>query len=360
MLAANLGYAVLGSLLLASFATGAFQLWHLYAVTFGSALFAALERPAFQACVATLVPDGHRDRANAIAQMTSPAAGVVAPAVAGLLYALVGVVGAISIDIATFVLAIGVLAAVRIPKPVETAEGAAMRAPLWRQVFDGFRYLAARPVLLGFNAYASAVNLAANTVMVLLTPYVLARTGSAQLFGVVLAVMNVGGIAGSLVIGAGGRFGSRMTTVVLGTAVGGLCIALAGVSQAGWALAASLFVMMFALAFANAPFMSMMQAKVPPDLQGRVFAALLQVALLTTPVAALVAGPLADRVFEPARREPAWRSVAWLVGGGSGAGMALMFAISGALTVTLSAGVWAIPAVRRLEADLPDYVAADT
>ena len=46
MLIANLGFTVVSGLLLLSFASGAFRLWHLYALTLGAALFAALERPA--------------------------------------------------------------------------------------------------------------------------------------------------------------------------------------------------------------------------------------------------------------------------------------------------------------------------
>ncbi len=115
--------------------------------------------------------------------------------------------------------------------------------------------------------------------------------------------------------------------------------------------------MFFALAFANAPFLSILQAKIAPDLQGRVFAAYLQVALLLTPLASLVAGPLADRVFEPARRLPAWRGVGWLVGFGPGAGIGMIFVVSSALVLALSLAAYAIPAVRRLEADLPDHAA---
>ena len=119
--------------------------------------------------------------------------------------------------------------------------------------------------------------------------------------------MNVGGIAGALVIGAGGRIGSRMNTVMLGIVVAGLFIGVAGVARDAPAIGASLFLMFFALAFTNAPFWSILQAKVAPDLQGRVFAAYLQVLMLLTPLAFLVAGPLADRVFEPARRLPVWQ-----------------------------------------------------
>lgn len=358
MLIANLGFTVVNGLLLLSFASGAFRLWHLYALTLGASLFTSLAGPAFQASVAMLVPDSQRDRANALSQMTGAAAGVIAPALAGILYALVGVIGAIGIDIATFIAAIVVLAVVRIPRPAESAEGRAMRSALWRQVFDGFRYLAARPVLLGFCGYVSMVNFLANGALVLLTPYVLARIGSAQLFGVVLAVMNVGGIAGSLIISAGGRIGSRMNTVMLAIVAAGLFIGLAGVARDAPTLGAALFLLLFVLAFANAPFWSIMQAKIAPDLQGRVFAAYLQVAMLLAPLASLVAGPLADRVFEPARRQPVWRGVGWLVGVGPGAGMGMMFVVAGSVILALSLAVYAIPAVRRLEADLPDHAAA--
>ena len=43
MLVANIGYVVASGLLLASFASGAFQLWHLYVLVLGSALCAAIE-----------------------------------------------------------------------------------------------------------------------------------------------------------------------------------------------------------------------------------------------------------------------------------------------------------------------------
>ena len=149
-----------------------------------------------------------------------------------------------------------------------------------------------------------------------------------------------------------------MNTVMLGVIAAGLFLGLAGVAREAMAISASLFLMLFALAFTDAPFWSILQAKVAPDLQGRVFAAYLQLAMLTAPLAFLVAGPLADRVFEPARRLPVWRSVGWLVGAGPGAGMGLMFVVAGAVILALSLTVYAIPAVRRLESGLPDHAAA--
>ena len=358
MLIANIGFTIVSALLLASFATGAFQLWQLYTLTLVASLFTALQTPAFVASIAMLVPDHHRDRANAIGQLSASAAGVVSPALAGMLYAIVGVTGSIAIDIATFVVAIAVLASVRIPRPSETAEGRAMRSAGLSQLFDGFRYLLARPALFGFCVYVSVINFFANAGLVLITPYVLARTGSAQLLGIVLAVMSAGGIAGALVLTARGRIASRMNTMMIAIAALGLFIGLAGIARSAPAIGASLFLVLFALAFTDAPFWSMMQAKVAPDLQGRVFAAHLQVAFLMAPLAFLVAGPLADRVFEPARHRPVWHAVAWLVGAGPGAGIGMILVLAGTLILALSLAVYAIPVVRRLEKDLPDYAAA--
>ena len=84
---ANVGFVVTSGLLLASFASGAFQLWHLYALALINASILTVSGPAFRASVAMLVPDTHRDRANAIGQMTGPAANAIAPTMAGLLYA---------------------------------------------------------------------------------------------------------------------------------------------------------------------------------------------------------------------------------------------------------------------------------
>jgi hypothetical protein len=81
------------------------------------------------------------------------------------------------------------------------------------------------------------------------------------------------------------------------------------------------------------------------------------IALLTTPIAPIVAGTLADLVLEPAMRtHNAFSSIfgAW-VGTGPGAGMALLIVlcgIGGALAGL--SGYW-IPAIRNVETILPDH-----
>ena len=55
------------------------------------------------------------DAAHALLQMMGPGAGIIAPAITGLIYAFIGVIGAIIIDFATFLVAVGVILVVHIP-----------------------------------------------------------------------------------------------------------------------------------------------------------------------------------------------------------------------------------------------------
>jgi DHA3 family macrolide efflux protein-like MFS transporter len=355
MLLANVGYVVSSGLLLFSFASGAFQLWHLYALVLSGALCAAIEAPAFAASVAMLVPDSHRDRANALAMLGAPAAGVLAPAVAGLLYAVIGVEGSILLDIASFLFALVALALVRIPMPSQSAEGGGRRAPVWRQAFDGFRYLLDRPLLLGLCGCFSVTSFLALGALALNVPYILDRTGSVAGLGLVMGAVNFGALAGAVAMAVWGGTRPRIHTVMLAAVVVGAFLALAGVSRGAFSIGASLFMLMFAVPFIEAASMSIFQAKTPPDLQGRVFAAVGQITALLRPAAYLVVGPLADRVFEPARQAPLWRRFAWLVGAGPGAGIGLMFVIAGTLALLFSLAVYGVPAIRRMETTLPDH-----
>ena len=160
-------------------------------------------------------------------------------------------------------------------------------------------------------------------VTVLGTPYFLARTGSEMLFGLVFSALNLGAVAGALAMSAWGGTRPRVNTVFPGFIIGGLFFALGGAARDAPWLAASFFVFMFTVPITNAATISIFQAKVAPDLQGRVFAAVGQINGVLAPVAFLIAGPLADQVFEPARRLVAWRAVAWAVGAGPGAGIGL-------------------------------------
>jgi len=125
-----------------------------------------------------------------------------------------------------------------------------------------------------------------------------------------------------------------------------------------WVLAAFFF--QFFIPIVNGSNQAIWQAKVPPDVQGRVFATRSMIALIAVPVGMLLAGPLADRLFEPGMLASGGLAgvFGWLVGTGRGAGMSLMFVLMGLLGMLIGLGGYVFPMVRKVEDLLPDHAVA--
>jgi hypothetical protein len=109
----------------------------------------------------------------------------------------------------------------------------------------------------------------------------------------------------------------------------------------------------------NASNQAIWMSKIPPHLQGRVFSVRRLIAQVTSPLAMLVAGPLADFVFEPMMSQPGpiSNALAPLVGMGPGVGMGLIIALTGLLTVVVVIVSYSVRSVRDVEAIIPDHAA---
>ncbi len=351
------GQAAATLILLVSFATGTFTLGLLYVTVVIEAAFVSFQMPAVQSIVTMLVPDEQRDRANSLQLMVGPAAGLVAPVLAGVLFTVIGVTGVMALDLATFAVAVGVVLAVHIPHPEQSAEAAALQpGRVWQEALVGFRYLWSRRMLFWLGFAATLANFLLVGALVLNTPYILTLTDDNEaLLGTLLGVVSLGPLAGGLIMSAWGGTRPRIHMILPGIMLEGVFLALYGLSRHPVTLGAALIMALFPMPFVNAGYMSIFQVKVPPDLQGRVFAALNQVTMLLTPLGYVLAGPLADHVFEPAVGGAGWDMVEPLVGARAGSGMGLMMVVYGALMAVSMAAMYAWPAMHHMEATLPDY-----
>jgi len=146
---------------------------------------------------------------------------------------------------------------------------------------------------------------------------------------------------------------------VLGAMIAcGLCIMVAGLRPSIVLFTVAGFLFFFGYAISGACGMAIWQTKVPADLQGRVFAVLRMFGWSTLPLAYLLAGPLADRVFEPllAPSGGLADSVGRLFGVGDGRGTAVLLSASGLLLLLVTLSGYLLPRVRRVEAELPNRV----
>jgi hypothetical protein len=144
---------------------------------------------------------------------------------------------------------------------------------------------------------------------------------------------------------------------MLGLLLTGLMFLLYGTARSPLLLGLSIFFLMIPLPISNALFISILQTKTPPDMQGRIFAVVSQLGYVGATLSFVSVGPLVDRVLEPAVGGPGWDRVAPIVGNEPGAGMGLLLVVTGLLILGLTGLLYALPPIRQLEARLPDYEA---
>jgi hypothetical protein len=100
-----------------------------------------------------------------------------------------------------------------------------------------------------------------------------------------------------------------------------------------------------------------LQAKVPPDLQGRVFSASDFLAKAMIPFTALIAGYFGDRVFEPAMGTGGSlvTTFGWLVGTGPGSGFGLLILLCGVGGALVGLAGYVTASIRDVDQLVPDF-----
>lgn len=343
------------------FATGRLEVWHLYVTGAFAGAFQAFQFPAYSAAVTMMLPKEQYARASGMLSLAQSASGVLAPAAAGALLGPVGLAGILLVDVVTFMLAVGALLFVHIPQPETTEAGAESQSNLWQESVYGFRYIYRRPSLLALQMVFFCMNFISAFIIVLLAPMILARTGNDELLlGAVQSLGAIGGVAGGLLLSAWGGPRRRIHGVLLGMFGASLLGAIPlGVGRSLLLWGTGNFAIFLMIPILNGSNQAIWQAKVAPDVQGRVFAVRRLIAQITFPLATLIAGPLADFVFEPAMMPGGGLVGAfdWLVGAGPGAGMGLIVVVAGCLGVAVSLGGYLFPVIRDAETLLPDHSA---
>jgi MFS transporter, DHA3 family, macrolide efflux protein len=340
------------------YATGHLQFWHMYVANILYGIGNTFQWPAYSATISTMIPKEQLGRVNGLMSLQEAGPGVIAPILAGALLPFVNLTGILFFDFATFFIAIAALLLVFIPQPQRTEEGQQGQGSLWKEATYGFKYIFARPSLLGLQLVFFIGNLFSGIGFVVLAPMILARTDqNSVMFGTVQSMFAAGGILGGLIMSAWGGFKRRVHGVLFGHILMGVGTIFLGMGQnLYWWIPAAIFIDML-IPWVNGSNQAIWQSKVAPDVQGRVFSARRLIAWFTNPVTPIIGGTLADFVLEPAMRAQTGlsRLFGGLFGTGPGAGMGLLMALSGIGIILVGISGYFIPAIRNAEDLLPDH-----
>jgi MFS family permease len=337
------------------------EVWHIYLAVAASSIFRAFQWPAYAAATTLLVPKQHYGRASGMVQGAEAASRLISPVLAGVLVVTIQLQGVILIDCLTFLFALVTQLLVRFPKAKITTEDQASKGSLLHEATYGWTYITALPGLFGLLIFFAVSNFLLGIVEVLVTPLVL-TFASATVLGIVLSIGGSGMLVGGVMMSIWGGPKKRIYGVLGFMLLDGLCILLAGLQPSVPVFFATAFVYFFGVSIIIGSDQAIWQSKVPPAVQGRVFAVRRMIAWASLPLAYLVAGPLADRVFEPLLvvGGPLAGSIGQIIGVGQGHGIALLFVVMGILSISATAGGFMYVPLRQLEDQLPDAITNET
>ncbi len=355
ILLADSGAALVTLAALILLMSGNLKIWNIYLIALAGSTFGAFQEPAFSASVVMLVPKKDLQRANGMAQMSNALGNLISPILGGLLFGLIGLKGVILIDFITYFAALFTMLFSVIPQP--SVPEAVEKESSWKNAMAGWRFLRVHSGLLGLVLFFAVVNFMLNFATVLTGPLVLS-TSSSQVLGIVYAVSGLGMLAGSLVLSLwGGPKRNKIRFILSLIFLNSIGLGIIGLSSNPILISIGFFIMLFFVPIVSGTNQSIFQVKIPPDLQGRVYAMMSMISRSIMPIAFLTAGPLADYVFEPLMLPGGWLAnsfIAGLIGSGPGRGIGLLFLICMLGEMIAIVVVWGNHKIRNIENDIPD------
>lgn len=335
--------------------TSKLQLWEVYLVAGAGSIANTIMWPAMSATTSLLVPKEQLGRATGLLQFGDAGSMIISPILGGVIYGYLGLKGLVAADAISFVVAVTMTLICRIPQPAATDEGIKAKQSFWSEATFGFHFVFARPGLMILLFYFMFINLVLPISNTLAGPIVLSNW-KAQTLGLVQSMAGIGMLLGTVIMAAWGGPKKKVNGIWIFGIVLFLASLLMLLPLSIAMICASFFLMMVSAPIVNGCSQAIWQRKTPADVQGKVFAVRRMFAWFMTPLAFGIAGPLADRVFEPNHHPAAWlQQVSFgLVTNEPGAGLRSMFVFSGLLTFIASVAIFALPRLRHLEAELPD------
>jgi len=358
MILSDLGVALCTVLIGLLYSTHHLALWHLYALAVAYGCGGQIQELAFSSSISLIVSKEHYARVSSMRTLVSYTSAIIAPALVGSLYPALGLMGIIAIDLATFLVGVGTVLMVRIPKPQNTEMEKLNSKTIWQQLFWGINYILLRPSLLAMTVAFCLFLFTYQMSETLYQPMILARTGgNAQILSMVVIAAGIGGVVGGVawsILDGTERKVNGMLMGFIGVGLGGI---LVGLSQITWIWMVAMFFAASIVPLTYSSSYAVWYAKVEPEVQGRVLAAAHTLGLIVGAFASLMAGILADGVFEPAMRSNGLITsiFAPLLGTDSGAGIALLYIIASMGMVLIGVCGYAFPTLRNAEELLPDH-----
>jgi MFS family permease len=296
MLASNVIRGVVVGILATLVISGRAELWHLYVLAGMFGVVDAFFYPALNTIVPMLVPERQLAPANALVQGAQQIMGLIGPALAGVMIALVQTGPAFAIDAVSFGVAALALLLIsggrREADPVADAD----RPSVLATIAGGVRAAWADPPVRSMVLLTAAFNFAftgpISVGLAFLADHRFA--GGSAAFGLLFSAFGGGAVIGAIAAGSINR-PRRLGAIVMVIAVLlGIGLALIGLAPSLPIALAIIGVMGVMIGFINVQAIAWLQSRIPDVLRGRVMSLVTLGSVGLAPVSLAIAGALVD------------------------------------------------------------------
>jgi MFS family permease len=312
--------------------------------------------PAYFAVTALIVPKEQLVRANSCWQFNFAASAIIARPLSLLLMRFINIWGVIIVDVITYILVLISILLVDIPDPPKNPEDAAAKRLRFSDLAAGWSYITSRQGFVRLLAYMTMFRFAVYMTNTLFSPMILAMGASTRTLAIILSVGSIGSAVGTASLAAWGGPRGRIFFLLGAGSILGVGIMIAGLSTNSAWTAFGFLLFSVAGPLGGSCSQAVWQSKTDPAFQGRVSSLERMITQSTLPIACLVGGSLADKVFSP-MLAPGGLLAAILgrfMGTGAGRGIGLLLVLVGLSALIATLAGYSSTRLRHLENDIAD------
>ena len=314
---------------------GDIQLWQIYLGIAISSTFSAFQEPAYKALVTDFIPKDQYAKASGLMQLAGSAQYLISPFLAGILLTIIDIKFIFMIDISTFLIASVIIIWTR-----KTLGKTKIKQPKQSFISDF------KEGIQEFSKNKGVVHLVVTTMIVLFfvglfqalfIPMLLSLTGP-KTAGITQSICASGMLIGSLFIGLFGSKSKHVKILSISLFLAGLFFANIGLSTSIIFITLAGFMFFATLPFINTSIEVLIRKNIDNRKQGRVWSIISTITYLGSIVAFVVAGSLADKVFNPLLEVygKLAGTVGSIIGIGESRGIGLMLIVSGIIISFIS------------------------
>ncbi|MFX1552213.1 MAG: MFS transporter [Promethearchaeota archaeon] len=291
-------------LMILAFFTGVANYWLIILLNVLRGICQAIHFPTVNAIIPLMVPKKHLSRMNAVNYLFTGVIQVIGPIVGGLLVALVKINPILEIehilwiDIITFVIAIIPLLAISIPSITSNLEQT-KKISFIEDFKYGLKILKSVKSFLILIIFISVINFLNMPFATLMPLFVALNHFGVELdYTLVSALLQIGIVIGSIIALAKKHWKHKELIILYSVFIGITGYSLLTFAPTGNFTLMGIGALIHAsmIPIANTMFLTILQTKVSPEAQGRVFSIVISIAAAVTPLGMLFSGLVANLV----------------------------------------------------------------